>query len=114
MTRGRRITSRRSWRSSAAKCGPQTARIGGAFALTLIVQAAGTAIAQEAVWEPRRLDAQGPTEAEACRQARIAASDEARAHLGLNIKDCACRLTTGAPEDEGFTCRLDFEVLVRK
>ena len=114
MTRGRRIANRLNWRSPAAKRGRQTPRIGGALALALIAHAAGTAIAQEAVWQSRRLDAHGPTETEACQQARIAASDEARAHLGLNIKDCACRQTNGAPEDEAFVCRLDFEVLVRK
>lgn len=114
MTRGRRITSRRNWRSSAAKRGRHTPRIGGALALALIFQAAGTAIAQEAVWESRRIDAQGPTEPEACRRARAAAADEARAHLGLNIKGCACRQTTGDADDRFYACRLDFEVLVRR
>lgn len=112
MTRGRRITSRRSWRSSAAKRGRQTLRIGGALAL--MVQATGVVMAQEAVWDPRRLDVEGATEAAACREARVAAADEARDQLGLNIKACTCRRTTRDDENRVHVCRLDFEVLVRK
>ena len=84
-----------------------------AAALVAAMAPVGAAVAQDARWQARSLEAEGRREKETCRKARAEAAEAARAHLGLNIKDCICR-QAGAIGDVIYRCRLDFEVLVRE
>ena len=71
--------------------------------------------AQDARWTVRTADAQGRSEAGGCVAARARAAADARKHLGLNIRGCACApiASKGDGPSGGYRCRVTYEVLVR-
>lgn len=83
-------------------------------ALVLLPTGTG-ALAQDARWAMRTVDATGRTEADGCAAARTQVRAEARKYQGLNIRGCTCApvASKGDGPSAGYRCRVTYEVLVR-